>query len=157
MDSIGMLEQERSLITNLVKNTSADDLLVIPNGFSNNILWNLGHVVVTQQLLHYALASLPLHVSDELVSQCRRGTSPKDWASAPDSVPDVEMLLEQLVSLPETLREDYQAGRFNTFKPYTTSTGIRFETIDDALTFNHFHEGLHAGAMRALKKAIAAT
>ncbi|MEM7738222.1 MAG: DinB family protein [Deinococcota bacterium] len=153
MDSIGMLEQERTLITNLIKNISADDLLVIPKGFSNNILWNLGHVVVTQQLLSYGLSGLPLHVSDELVSQCRRGTSPNDWASPPD----VEMLLEQLVNLPKTLREDYQAGRFDTFQPYTTSTGLRFETIEDAMTFNHFHEGLHAGAMRALKKALAGT
>jgi hypothetical protein len=151
MDSIGMLEQERHLIVNLIKQTSADALVAIPKGFANNILWNLGHVIVTQELLSYGLAGLPLHVSDELVSQCRRGTSPRDWTSAPN----VGNLLELLVDLPKTLREDYQAGRFETFQAYTTSTGLRFETIDDALTFNHFHEGLHVGAMRSLTKALA--
>ncbi len=37
-----------------------------------------------------------------------------------------------------------------------TSAGIRLESVEDAIAFNNFHEGIHLGYVMALKKALAA-
>ena len=48
----------------------------IPNGFNNNIAWNIAHLVVTQQLLHYKLSNLNCLCSDDLISMYKKGTLP---------------------------------------------------------------------------------
>ena len=150
MTSVALLQQTRPLLLRLLDGLSDDDLLAIPDGFSNNILWNVGHVVVTQQLLHYGLSRLPLLVSDDLVARCRKGTSPRDW----DAPPDVAELRQLATELPRRLEADLAAGRFTEFRPYATSVGVELADLETALDFNLFHEGLHTGTVLELRKAL---
>ena len=55
--SIKMLKTERQLILRGIENLSDEQLLKIAEGSKNNILWNLGHIIVTQQVLHYTLST----------------------------------------------------------------------------------------------------
>ena len=150
MDPSILLLQERTLMARLVRGLDHDQLVDIPEGHRNNILWNLGHVVVTQQRLHNRLAGLEMYVSPEMEAAFQIGTSPADWTDAPD-LPTIMSLLHDL---PVRLRDDYKAGRFANFQEYTTATGIQLGTIEDALVFNHFHEGLHMGVMMSLRKLV---
>jgi hypothetical protein len=150
MQAISMLKQDRALTGRVIDGLTDDQLRYVPPGFRNNILWNLGHIIVTQQLLHYRLAGQELCVSASLVAQCRNGTSPADW----DAPPEVAYLKDLLFSLPERLEEDYRQGRLETFQAYTTSTGVSLEDIDDALHFNLFHEGMHTGVIASIKKLV---
>lgn len=150
MTAVSLLQQTRPLFLRLVEGLSHDDLLTVPEGFSNNILWNLGHVVVTQQLLHYGLSGLPLNVPDELVAQCRKGTSPADW----DTPPDLAEIQHLLMELPRQLEVDLEAGRFTTFRPYMTSVGVELADLETALAFNQYHEGLHTGSILALRRGV---
>ena len=150
MTSVRLLQQTRPLLLRLLDGLSDDELLAIPAGFSNNVLWNAGHVVVTQQLLHYGLSRLPLQVPDALVAQCRKGTSPRDW----DAPPDVGEIRRLAVELPRRLAEDLAAGRFVEFRPYTTSVGVELTDLETAIDFNLFHEGLHTGTILELRKAL---
>ena len=152
MISVSLLQQTRPLLLRLVEGLSDEDLLTIPPGFSNNILWNLGHLAVTQQLLHYGLSDLPLNVPDELVSQCRKGTSPTDW----DTPPTLDDISRLLIELPRQLESDLAAGRFTTFRPYMTSVGVELVDLETAIRFNQFHEGLHTGSILALRRAVRA-
>lgn len=129
---------------------SADKQLEIPPPFANNLLWNYGHIIVVQQLFHYARAGLELHIPASLVAQCRPGTSPADWQDPPD----VSMLHELALALPEQLEQDLAANLFTTYDPYTTRTGLTLSTIEDAIVFNVFHEGLHVGIMSAMAKHL---
>jgi len=140
----------RHIARNLIEKHSADAQLEIPTPFANNLLWNYGHMIVVQQLLQYARAGLELHIPDELVAQCRPGTSPADWHTPPD----VAMLHDLALSLPEQLEHDLAANLFTTYDPYTTSTGFTINTIDDAIAFNLFHEGLHVGVMASIAKHL---
>ena len=134
----------------LVDGLSRDQLLAIPASHRNNILWNLGHVVVTQQRLHYRLSGLDMYVTTETEEAFRTGTSPSDWTNTPD----VERIRRLLDELPERLRVDLDARRFGGFRQYTTSTGIVLRSIEDALVFNHYHEGVHMGVMLSLRKLV---
>ena len=55
---------------------SLADIHKIPEGFKNNIAWNVAHLVVTQQLLHYKLSGLNPLCPDDLIEAHRKGTSP---------------------------------------------------------------------------------
>lgn len=152
MRSIEMLHAIRQSFRRATDDLTEEQLLFIPAGFRNNILWHLGHVVVTQQNLHYNFAGLPMHVSEELMNDFRPGTSAETWAVTPD-IAEVRRLL---VALPEKLAADYEAGMFTEYKEFTTRTGMKLASIEDALDFALFHEGLHLGAVQTYRKMLAA-
>lgn len=145
-----ILRAARSNYWNAVKDLSWDQLTMIPQNFNNNILWNLGHVVVTQQLLCYKMSGLPLNVSDELVGRYAKGSSPTNDISKQD----LEWIKKDLVRLPELLEEDYNAGKFKEFTAYKSSFGYELSSIEDAIAFNNVHEGLHLGYLMALKRVV---
>jgi DinB superfamily len=152
MQDIETLREIRGFVRRLTDDLSDEQLEAQPPGASNHVLWNLGHLAVTQQLLHYKLSGLPMYLPDEVVDGFRKGTSPTDWNGSPPA--STGEIREWLVELPERLAEDHAAGRFETFHEYPTSTGIVLHTLDEALAFNNFHEGIHAGIMIRLMKSL---
>ncbi len=142
--AIDMLIQIRTRLARSLEECSTEELLWVPTGLRNNILWNAGHLLVSQQGLHYWPAGAELHVSSELVHQFRKGSSPSDWTETPD----VDLVLRLLTEVPERLPEDYASGRLSTYQGYTTSTGFQMDSIEAAITFNLFHEGLHTGVIQ---------
>jgi hypothetical protein len=150
MHAIDIFIQDRLLIGGALVGLSESNYLAIPSGFDNNIAWNLGHIIVTQQALHYRLSGLSTVTTREDVAMFKTGSSPTDWEQAPD----IDRLLALLAETAPKLKEDYEADRFTTFTPYTTSTGIILPSIDHALSFNNFHEGLHLGAILALRNLL---
>ena len=53
-----VLNNIRGIFKKIIENNSLKDLNKTPNGFNNNIIWNIGHVVVSEQLLAYKLSGL---------------------------------------------------------------------------------------------------
>lgn len=41
--------KNRKLLESILENYSLKQLNMIPKGFSNNLIWNIGHIIVTQQ------------------------------------------------------------------------------------------------------------
>lgn len=121
----------------------------IPDGFNNHILWNAGHLAATEQMLTFGLAGLPLDLPDGFVADLRKGSSPRSWQRA-WRWPEVR---ELLLALPDRTEAAYRAGDFAPFaRPYTTTPGVVLASVDDAVRFNLYHEGLHLGAILALRK-----
>ncbi|MBT6439868.1 MAG: hypothetical protein HOB26_01170 [Flavobacteriales bacterium] len=52
---------------------SLNQLNQVPSGFNNNNIWNVAHVLVTQQLLICGLSSLPFAMDNSLVDRFSRG------------------------------------------------------------------------------------
>ena len=145
-----VLRKSRELVLKRVEGLSIDQLHKIPEGFKNNIAWNVAHLVVTQQLLHYKLSGLDGLVSDDLIEKYRKGTAPSEEFTQEefDEVKDL------LAGLPDTLEEDYNEGIFKEYREYPTSTGFVLTNIDTAIKFNNFHEALHLGTIMALTKLV---
>ena len=151
MHSIDVFLQDRKLIQQALSGLAEEAYFNMPLGFDNNIAWNLGHIIVTQQALHYRLSGLPTVTTREDVVMFKTGSSPADWLNQPD----ISRLLLLLAETGPKLRDDYAAGLFANFQSYTTSTTIALPTIEDALAFNNFHEGLHLGTILALRNFVA--
>ena len=59
-----------------MQTTSHKDLLIIPDGFNNNIYWNIAHCVATQQLLCYYLSGNPFRIDKYWVDTYKKGHLP---------------------------------------------------------------------------------
>ena len=142
--------QNRKNLYAILEQTPKEDLLKIPQGFRNNIWWNIAHVVVTQQVLIYKFSGLQMRVSDELVDKFKKGTVPDGTATDEEMKTVANLLLSTI----QWTQEDYDAGLFKDFNEYTTSAKVTLRSIEDAMPFNLFHEGLHLGSIFALRKML---
>ena len=133
-----------------LENYSLGQLNKIPVGFSNNLIWNIGHAIVVQQRLIYRASGLPMNIADELVSSYKPGSKP----TSIDTQETVELLKELLLSLQAQTKEDYANGKFVSYKELTTSTGFNIASIKEAIEFNNYHEALHLGMMMNIRKFI---
>ena len=134
----------------LMQGLSIEQLNAIPQGFRNNLIWNFGHVIVTQQLLCYSLSGEKPVVDKTLIEAYRKGTAP---AGMVDEAAYQE--LQRLSDMALTQFEaDYAQGMFQTFKMYPTSYGVELSRIEEAFQFNLAHEAMHLGTMMALKKLV---
>ncbi|APY11147.1 hypothetical protein BWZ22_07775 [Seonamhaeicola sp. S2-3] len=148
-----VLQNTRKFFQKTIENTSLENLNKIPKGFNNNIIWNIGHIVVTEQLLANKLSGLPTVIDNSLIEKYRKGTKPETKVNK-EEVEDIKNLLSKTIN--NTL-ENYKKGLYNTFTEYTVSTtGNTLKNIDESLQFILFHEGIHLGIVMALLKEVEA-
>lgn len=140
----------RKLFLNFFNDHSLDELNRLPGGFNNNLIWNIGHIIVAQQSLVYRGSNLPLNISDDLVNLYKPGTKPM----RPASRAEADELKELLTSLISQTEADFQKGIFTQYVERTTVTGFHLATVADAFEFNNYHEGLHLGYMMGIRKFI---
>lgn len=140
----------RKIYLSFLEGYSLEQLNKIPNGFKNNLIWNIGHVVVVQQLLVYRGSNQPMAVSMEMVNKYKSGSKPTE----PVTQEEVNQIKELMKSLVAKTEEDYKNGIFTTYNEFTTSTGFHLASVQDALEFNNYHEGLHLGCLMSLRKFI---
>ncbi len=143
-------ETNRKHYLELINNYSLEQLNKIPQGFSNNLAWNLGHIIVAQQGLVYRLSGLPMHISEEMRNTYMAGTKPTGTTTQAE----IDELKGLLFSLIEKTKEDYANGKFVTYNEYTTGTGFHLASTMEAMNFNNYHEGLHFGFMMNIRKFI---
>lgn len=149
--TFSVFEKTRGFYKNYIDNFSLEDLNKIPEGFKNNIIWNIGHIVVTEQLLVYKLSGLPMMVSDELVNKYRKDTKPEGFVSQEE----VDEIAELLFSTIKKTQQDYNNKVFKSYNEYTVSTtGNTLTKVDEAINFALYHEGMHLGYILALKKSL---
>ncbi len=145
-----ILRKPRLFLLNAIKDLSLDQLNEIPAGFNNNIIWNMGHMVAAQQGVCYVRMGLPPFTGEEFFNRYKPGTRPEGAGSAAA----VDQVKELLFSSLEQLERDYDQGVFKDYVSWTTRYGVDINTIDEALRFLPFHEGLHLGCIGALTKMI---
>lgn len=148
--SLKILTTYRNILLGILEKCSLQQLNLIPADFNNNIIWNIGHTIVIQQRLIYALSNLPLQISDDLLNKYKSGTKP----ILPVAQEEVDELKTLLISLVNQTKNDLAAGKFQTYNEITTSTGFNLTSIEDAMTFNNFHEGLHLGYIQSIRKFL---
>lgn len=145
-----LLRITRENIFKSVDGFSLEQLNKIPKGLNNNLIWNIGHVIVTQQLLVYSLSGLTPLIETELIEKYRKGSKPGDQTGTDEW----NYLQEAAFSLIERTREDYAAGKFTEYKPYTTSYNVTLNAVEEGIGFNNLHESMHLGNILVMKKLV---
>ncbi len=143
-------QTSRNVILNFLKNHTLEQLNTIPQGFSNNLIWNIGHIVVVQQMLVYNLSGLPTMVSDEMVAKYKKGTKPEVPATQ-EEVNEIKLLL--FATLEQT-KKDFADAIFENYTEFTTMTGFTIKNAKAAMEFNNYHEAIHTGIMMQIRKFI---
>jgi hypothetical protein len=147
---IEIMRKTRSSFIYACKDLSIEQLNQIPAGFNNNIIWNFGHIIVTQQGLCYGLSGLAQKVDKDLIAKFRRGSKPEGFVSAEE----YQFLQELSVSLIDELETDIQAGIFKEYSPFMSSLRVEVDSFEKAVMFNAYHEGLHLGFALAQRKLV---
>ena len=145
-----LIRVTRDNVLKVTKDLNIKQLNRIPEGFSNNLVWNTGHIAVTMQLLCYGLSGLPMHLSDEQITAYRKGSSPEGEMTPAD----FDFFCGHLITSVDQLEADYDNGLFREFKVYPTSYGLTLHSVEEAINFDYVHEALHLGYMMALKKLV---
>jgi hypothetical protein len=140
----------REVLLKVLDNHSLEQLNKIPEGFSNNLIWNIAHCVSSQQVLIYKLSGLPSLVSEEFIAKYRKGTKPEGDVSQTE-VDEIRVLLSSTL---DQVQKDYANNIFVTYTEYLTSMGFLLKDIDGALSFNNYHEGIHTGIIMSIRKFV---
>jgi len=141
----------RAIYANFFEKYTLEQLNKVPAGFNNNLIWNIGHIIVAQQMLVYMGSGNKPMVSDEMIKLYMRGTKPERDVTQ-DEADEIKALLFPTI---EQTEEDYNSGVL--FSPYTerkTELGFMLSTVEDAIAFNNYHEGIHLGIIMGLRKFI---
>lgn len=149
-----ILKTTRGNIIKIISGCSLSELNTIPTGFNNNLIWNFGHVIVTQQLLCYGLSGQEMYTNKELIAKYRKDSKPSSESPVDQLEYDQLNALFELTT--QKINEDYKAGKFgeNAFKEYTTSYNMTLRNPEDAIRFNNVHEAMHLGQCILLKKFV---
>jgi hypothetical protein len=91
-----------------------------------------------------------MHVSDDLVEKYKKGTKPEHTATQEE----VDLIKCLLFSTVEQMKTDYDNKVFQNYNEYPTSTGFTLHSVEEAMQFNAFHEGLHIGILMSIRKLV---
>lgn len=121
-------------------------LLEIPEGRQDNIIWNIGHLLCSLSRLTYVFSGHPCPIPEEYFKLFGKNTSALDW----ESNPDPEVIINRFNSILEDIERDYNAGHFQTYKSLEMGPAS-IDSVEEAIAFHSFHEGLHIGKVIDLK------
>jgi hypothetical protein len=134
----------------LLNSLTKEQLCYIPKGFNNHILWNIGHLLITEQMLTYGLSNLELSVDSNFKTLYGKGSQPKSTVTNEE----IEDIKNYLIPAIKNTERDLKKGVFKTYNEYTTSPKITLHNVEEALNFNILHEGIHFGIILSIKKTL---
>ena len=116
-------KNSRKVLASFLQDYTLEQLNKTPSGFSNNLIWNIGHIVVVQQMLTYKLSGLPMHIPDSFVEKYKRGTKPEQDATQAE----VDEFLFYLFETVNQTKADYKAQAFKNYQEFTSKVGFTCE------------------------------
>jgi hypothetical protein len=144
------IRKARLVLTNIAKELSIEQLNEIPTGFNNNIIWNMGHLIATQQIVCYRRAGADTVVDAEFVDMYAPGTRPERFITEEEVLRIQELFFTSL----DRFEVDIHNGVFDNYTQWTTRAGVDITNVNDVDAFLPYHEGMHVGYIMALKRRI---
>jgi len=146
------METVRGITNQTLKKIPEEISDLIPKGFNNSIRWNFGHIAFIQEKLVFELLGEEKNIPGNYEQLFGAGTKPAEWKETPPSFTEIaEILTEQ-----KTRIRDFLQGRLheNLPTPFINRSGITFYTVGEVFLFSFYHEALHIGTIKQLRKSI---
>ena len=140
----------RNIYLDFFDKYTLEQMNVVPDKFSNNIIWNIGHIIAAQQSLVYKTSNLPINIPEDFFDRYKPGTKPMGNVSQ-NEAEEIKFLLISMINRTET---DLANGKFVSFTERNTITGFHLGNLQDALVFNNYHEGIHMGYIKSIGRFV---
>lgn len=151
MEAIKLFKYSRTSTLILLSKIDENKWDVQPQGYSNTVKWNAGHVYVTaEDYLADADAAYSI-VNPEWFDLFLDGTRPSEWTGyVPSKEEIIDALKEQEIRLVNHFKNklDDQASVVRDIN------GTPLDTVDASLQFVTWHEGIHLGVTKSLSNQI---
>lgn len=145
-----IMRASRNRLLRIIETVNYQTLFEIPVGFKNNIIWQIGHCITSQQRHVYMRSGLPMHISKEFMESFKIGSSPSSWEMTPDTE-EVKSLLIETVS---RLERDLESGLFVNYDPFELPIGFQVKNHLEALQAANYHEAEHSGTIFTYLKLL---
>ncbi|APH06449.1 DinB family protein [Bacillus weihaiensis] len=142
----------RQTTFHLVRDLSERQMGKIPDGFPHNIHWNLGHIYVVGERFYGRMTNSEPYFPQSIWTYFNPGTAPSNWDAAVPSIEEIISLLKDQLDRYVSVIPDNLAEPVN--NPYTTSSGYTLNTGIEFYRFSFYHEGMHIGIIKSLKKFV---
>ncbi len=137
-------------VNHMPEGLSEAQLLKVPPGLRNNILWNLGHLIVDNCDMIYRPAHLQPPHPESFNALFAAGTSPADWSSPPP----IAEVREVSGDLAKRITDDYRNDRFSRFDPGLVVSGWPVTNLEETLAYVANHTAIHLGIMMTLRRLV---
>ncbi|MFC4101681.1 DinB family protein [Paenibacillus xanthanilyticus] len=135
-----------------VKEMSEEEARTVPRGFNNNILWNLGHILLVHEKFSFALANEKMELPKHFAEVFAPGTMPKHWGTQVPGLNEILLLLSMQIERTGQTLEHRLEEKLE--EPFVTSAGLELLAVKECLSFCIYHEGMHFAAIKAIKQQL---
>ncbi|MFT4600927.1 MAG: hypothetical protein ACI857_001104 [Arenicella sp.] len=148
---LALFRATRTNTIGLLKGLTLDQLNKIPDNFSGNIAWHIGHMVSTHKGLVYQLNSAPGGLEKDFTVKYKKGSVPE----SPIDQAEFEFITIELLNQVDELEEDLKKDDFfGENIPYSTSYQFDLNSLEECVKFSNLHQALHLGYIMALKRSL---
>lgn len=141
-------EMTRNFFLKKVEALPIDILEVQPEGFNNNILWHIGHVLTVTEQFMFGFPKKTTFLPENYVELFGNGTKPSNWNS--EEVPQFEELVAQLKEQVVRLKEI----PVESFEQVLKKPFLGLETYGELSQMALFHEAHHLGQIHSIQRVI---
>ncbi|WP_316812112.1 DinB family protein [Pedobacter heparinus] len=145
-----VIRQTRENFIRLIESSTLEELNAIPAGFNNNIIWNFGHIIASEQVLCYLSANVDPIMDMEFINAYRKGTKPSGFIGQAQIDTMKELMRSSIIKLEEDLKQHL----FTSYNAFKTHYGVELKTTADAVQFFSSHDAFHYGYASAIKRII---
>jgi len=152
-----MIKAELKMLSTSIDNvlTKIDKLSIaqlneMPEGFSNNIIWNVAHLMVVQKLLIYGLSDNETNLEEVILNHYKKGAKPQ-YRVVQEEIDYVKAELKKFVP---QLEIDIKKNIFKNYKAYLTSYNFEITNFNEAVVMVNLHYGLHVGTILKMLKKV---
>ena len=138
IQDLNKLEEDRRLLLERTKDLTVDQYNIIPPGFNNNIIWNMGHILVVSESLLYQNSPYQRPVNEFMKSRFERGSIP-DGMVGEDEIFIIRHSLLQTVQFYKMLTG---MGRPEDEIELVSNPGLTLIS-NERMQFLLFHEDMH--------------
>ena len=152
-ERIEKIKKFRQFLLTQITGLTVEQLNKIPEGYNNNIIWNLAHLICAEQSICYVRAGQSITVNDKYFSPYMTNTRPDAFIDEQE----IEGIKKLLISSIDELQTDFDKKIFDNYSPSENISkvyGVELNNIGDALEFLLYHEGFHSGYIISLIRLV---
>ena len=144
-----LLEKQRAILLKKTAHLTTDQYNLVPPGFNNNIIWNMGHSLDVSESLLYSNAPFKMPLHDFEIEGFKKGTKPES-AISEHGISLIRKSLSDTVPLFKKSFDDFLSANVQYSQDDISSNMVS----EKHLQFLLFHEDLHFATIQRLLRYV---